>query len=166
MACLLVPGLHAHLAHYLAVAHLQRRRAQDLDPVRVLARLHERHAALAHDLVLAAVGHFPAADVAEVPGDLLLAAQDLRGAGGRVLVDGADLGVVGVEAHERLGVAPLYRPAQGPEVQAAGGPSLRHRFFLLAPATSGGSPPPRPYPESAPNARVVTSARRRLTQRN
>jgi len=63
------------------------------------------------DLVLHTVRHGAAADIFETLGDSLLAAQHLWRARRSVTVDGEQLGVLGIEANERLEVAPLDRPA-------------------------------------------------------
>ena len=122
---LLVPGFYVYLAVDLAVLHLQRRRAEDLGPVRVFAGLVERHALGAYDLVLDAVRHRPAADVAEVLGDLLLAVKHLGGARGGVAVDGSHLGVVSVEAYEQVGIEVLDGLAQGLEIEPVKGASVQ-----------------------------------------
>src|SRR5215208_53191 len=95
---LLVPGFDVHLPDDLAVAHLQRLSAQHTRSVRVLARLLKRYAVLTDHLVLDAVGHLAATDVAQVLGDLLLSPEHLRRTGGRVAIDGVHLGTLGVEA--------------------------------------------------------------------
>ncbi len=114
---LLVPGFYVYLAVDLALLHLQRRRAEDLGPVRVFAGLVERHALGADDLVLDAVRHRPTAHVAQVLGDLRLAVKHLGGARGSVAVDGSHLGVVSVEAYEQLGIEVLDGLAQGLEIE-------------------------------------------------
>src|SRR5829696_1903430 len=135
-ASLLVPGFDAHLPDDLAVAQLERLGPQHADPVRVLAGLSKRYAVLPLVLALDAVGHLAGADVAQVLGDLLLAPEHLRGTGGGVAVDRAHLGVVGVEADERIGVAPLDSSAQGLEIQTTG--CLGGHGILLPPARDPG----------------------------
>src|SRR3712207_6332533 len=135
-ASLLVPGFDVHLPDDLAVAQLERLGPQHADPVRVLAGLEERDAAVPDDLVLDAVGHLAGADVAQVLKDLLPAPEHPRRTGGGVLVDREHLGIVGVEADERVGVAPLDGSAQGLEVQTPGG-SGGHGI-LLPPAQGPG----------------------------
>src|SRR5215210_3171872 len=124
---LLVPGLYVYLAVDLAVLHLQRRRAQNLGPVWILARLVEGHPVLAYDLVLYAVRHRPATDVAQVLGDLLFAFKHLGGARGGVAVDALHLGVVSVEAHEQVGIEVLDGLAQGLEIEPSRGLVYSHK---------------------------------------
>src|SRR5215211_889909 len=134
MACrLLVPGFDVNLAHYLAVAQIERLGAQNTRSVRVLARLEERDATVPNNLVLDAVGHLPAEYVTQVLGDIFLPAQHLRRTRSGVLVDCVYLGVVGVEADECLGVALLDGPAQGLKVHTTG--CLRRHDVLLSAAS-------------------------------
>src|SRR5215210_7212139 len=117
---LLVPGFDVSLADDLAVLQLKRRRGEHFEPIRVLASLVERDTVLTDDLVLDVMGHRPPANVTQQLGDLLLATKHHRRARRRVLVDHAELGIVGVEGYERVVVALLYGVAHRLEVEAGG----------------------------------------------
>jgi hypothetical protein len=108
----LVPGLHVHLTDDLAVTQLQRLGAQNARPIRVLAHLVERYAVLSYDLVLDAVDHLPCAYLTQVLGDFFLAPEHVGRTGGGVAINGLQLGILSVAAHERIGVALLDAPAQ------------------------------------------------------
>src|SRR5919199_391070 len=92
---LLVPGLDAELPGDLAVSHLERGGAQHAGSVRVLARLVKRYALLSDDLVLDARLEVPTADIFQILGDLLSAAQHVRRAWRSLAVDDVHLSVFG-----------------------------------------------------------------------
>src|SRR5215207_5406028 len=90
------------------------------------------------------MGHRPPANLTQQLGDLLFAVQHHRGARRGVLVDRVELGIVGVEGHERVVVALLYGVAHSLEVEA-GSHLFSHALFNL-PCVEGWSMERTPDP--------------------
>src|SRR5215212_1337579 len=133
---------HIHLADDLAAFCLQRRFDHDPVPVRVLARLPERHPILADVAIpLDAVRRLLAEGRSQVLGYLRLSAElegrDVRGEG----VDDAQSGVLGVEGEHEVRVASLDTEAQGLEIQTSFSLPPSHTVCLLPPAPSGSHRP-------------------------
>src|ERR1039458_9423423 len=137
MGRLLVPGLDAGLAGDQAVLQVEHGYAQDSRAARVTAGLHEGRVVLADDEALDRVRHVPAAHVGEVVADRLPAADDLRVAGLVVAVHDVQLGVLGIQAEQRCGVALLNATAQCLGVKRLAGPGDLAGAHLVPPGRRG-----------------------------
>src|ERR1035438_4878909 len=134
---LLVPGLDAGLAGDQAVPQIEHGYAQDSRAARGAAGLHEGRVALADDEALDLVRHVLAAHVGEVVADRHPPADDLRVAGLVVAVHDVQLGVLGIQAEQRCGVALLDAAAQCLGVKRLAGPRDLAGAHLVPPDRRG-----------------------------